>query len=302
MTIAGTLTLPTGHGPFPAVVLISGSGPHDRDESVMGHKPFWVLSDYLTRRGIAVLRTDDRGVGKSTGTFANATINDFATDIEAGINYLATVPEISKTVGLIGHSAGADIAAMIAARNPNIKFIVLMAGSGVRGRDLLVEQVRMLNIAAGENAHEADMNAAKESDILDLVISDAQPSKLREELAKISPSEDLDLQLQRLNSPWFRSFLSHNPADDLKKVHCPVLVLNGSLDRQVPPRQNLPEICKALAEAPSLNFEIHEFNGLNHLFQKAQTGSPDEYSKISETISPDVLNTIVGWIKTTVHI
>jgi fermentation-respiration switch protein FrsA (DUF1100 family) len=300
-TLAATITIPPGKGPFPAVVLITGSGPQDRDESLLGHKPFLVLSDYLTRHGIAVLRADDRGTAKSTGDFATATTADFATDTEAAIAYLKTRPEIDpRKIGLIGHSEGGIIAPMIAARNPDVAFIVMMAGSGVPGDEILVAQVQAIAESSGKTHEEAVKTAAQQREILALVKSEKDPAVLEKVLKEKLSGEGLDAQagieIKALTSPWFRYFMAYDPATALRKVTCPVLAINGEKDMQVPPKQNLPAIRKALEQAGNKHFEVDELPGLNHLFQTAKTGSPAEYASIEETISPVALDKMSTWI------
>jgi pimeloyl-ACP methyl ester carboxylesterase len=300
-TLAATLTIPPGKGLFPAVVLITGSGPQDRDETIMGHKPFLVLSDYLTRKGIAVLRADDRGVGKSTGEFSGATTADFATDTEAGIAYLKTRPEVNaKMIGLIGHSEGGIIAPMIAARNPDVAFIVMLAGSGVPGDEIIVSQVRMIAEASGKSHEEAMKAAAKERQVLNLLKQNTDDAllqkQLREELAGEASDAQIGAAIKQLNAPWFRYFISYDPAPALSKVKCPVLALDGEKDLQVSAQENLPAIRKALEAGGNKNFEVEELPGLNHLFQTAKTGLPSEYSAIGETMSPTVLQKIADWI------
>jgi dienelactone hydrolase len=299
--LAATFTIPQGKGPFPAVVLITGSGPQDRDETLMGHKPFLVLSDYLTRRGIAVLRADDRGTAKSGGTFATATTADFATDTEAGVAYLKTRPEVNPhKIGLIGHSEGGVIAPMVAARNPDIAFIVMMAGSGVSGEEILVAQTQLIVEAGGATHEAAEKAGAEERSLLDIVVREkdveALKKQLRANLAGQVPEAKMDATIKQIVSPWYRYFVTYDPAPALTKVKCPVLVLNGEKDLQVPPQQNLPAIRKALEEGGNTNFEIDELAGLNHLFQTAKTGAPSEYADIEETISPVALNKISSWI------
>ncbi len=301
ITLAATLTIPQGKGPFPAVVLITGSGPQDRDETLLGHKPFLVLSDYLTRRGIAVLRADDRGTAKSTGDFAAATTADFATDTEAGISYLKTRPEIdSHKIGLIGHSEGGIIAPMIAARNPDVAFIVIMAGSGVRGDEILVEQTQAIGEASGKSHEEAVKDAAKEREILNLVETEKDEAvldkTLKEKLSGDMPEAQVGATIKILSSPWFRYFLTYDPAVALRKVKCPVLAIGGEKDTQVPVKENLPAIRAALEQGGNQHFEVDELPGLNHLFQTAKSGSPTEYSAIEETISPVALEKIAKWI------
>jgi hypothetical protein len=300
--LAATLAIPSGKGPFPAVLLIAGSGPHDRDESLMGHKPFLVLSDYLTRKGIVVLRADKRGIGKSTGDYAAATSADFAADAEAGVAYLWTRSEVDPhKVGLVGHSEGGSIAPMVAAKNPGVAFIVLMAGTGVPGDQIIVEQGRLIAEASGESKEKADQDAEKERETLALVETEKDPKNLDTLLgvklaAEGVPDAEIAAQTKALTSAWVRFFLTYDPATVLRKVTCPVLALNGSLDLQVPPAQNLPAIRKALEEAGNKHFEVDELPGLNHLFQTAKTGSPSEYEDIEETMSPVAMDKIASWI------
>jgi fermentation-respiration switch protein FrsA (DUF1100 family) len=301
VTLAATLTIPQGTGPFPAVVLITGSGPQDRDESLLGHKPFLVLSDYLTRHGIAVLRADDRGTAKSTGDFATATTADFATDTEAGVAYLKTRPEIDPhKIGLIGHSEGGVIAPLIAARNKDVAFIVMMAGTGVPGDQVLVAQGEAIAIASGKSPAEAAKNAAKEKEMLTLVETERDQAilekELKERMAGDVPEAQIGVQIKQVTSPWFRYFLTYDPATALRKVTCPVLAINGSLDKQVLPNQNLPAIRKALQESGNKQYEVDELPGLNHLFQTAKTGSLAEYSQLEETMSPVALEKMSTWI------
>jgi len=301
VTLAATLTIPRGKGPFPGVVLITGSGPQDRDEALLGHQPFLVLSDYLTRHGIAVLRADDRGVGKSTGVFAKGTTADFATDAEAGVAYLKTRPEIDPhKIGLIGHSEGGVIAPMVAARNKDVAFIVMMAGTGVPGDQILPAQGEAIEVANGKSPEEAAKNAANEKEMLTLVETEkddaALQKELKEKMAGEVPEAQIGLQISQITSVWFRYFLTYDPATALRKVTCPVLAINGSLDMQVLPSQNLPAIRKALAESGNPHVEVDELPGLNHLFQTAKTGSPAEYSQIEETMSPVALDKMASWI------
>ena len=294
-TLAGTLTIPPGKGPFPAVLLISGSGPNDRDETVFGHKPFLVLSDYLTRKGIVVLRVDKRGVGKSTGDLAHATTADFATDAEAGVQYLKTRAEADpRRIGLIGHSEGGTVAPMLAAGDPGVRFIVLMAGPGVPGDQIIVEQGRLIEEAAGATKEKAAQDADKQRELFALVEKEKDDAvlgkELREKLAGRVPDAQIDVAIQQLTSPWMRYTLTYDPATALRKVACPVLALNGEKDLQVSAAQNLPAIKKALEEGGNKQIEIDEMPGLNHLFQTAKTGSPTEYAQIEETISPVALD------------
>jgi len=301
VTLAATLTIPQGDGPFPAVLLITGSGPQDRDETLLGHKPFLVLADYLTRHGIAVLRADDRGTGKSTGVFGNATTADFATDVEAGFSYLKTRTEVDPhKIGLVGHSEGGVIAPMVAARNKDVAYIVMMAGTGVSGDQVLVAQGEAIELANGKDPAEAAKDAAKKKEMIALVETEKDPDNLEKELKEKMtgdiPEPQIGTAIQQLTSPWFRYFMTYDPAIALRKVTCPVLAINGSLDKQVLPKQNLPAIRQALQESGNKHVEIDELPGLNHLFQTAKTGSTAEYAQIEETMSPVALEKISTWI------
>ncbi len=267
----------------------------------MGHKPFLVLSDSLTRKGIVVLRADKRGCAKSTGNYATATTVDFASDADAGVAYLKTRPEVDPhRIGLIGHSEGGIVAPMAAARNPDVAFVVMMAGSGVPGDEILVAQGILISEAAGTSPEEAEKNAVEEREVLRLVEHEKDDAMLetllREKLSGKLTQAQLGAQLKTVTSPWFRYFLTYDPATALRKVTCPVLALIGEKDLQVPPKQNLPVIRKALADGGNKNFEVDELPGLNHLFQTAKTGAISEYSEIEETMSPVAMEKIAGWI------
>ena len=311
VTLAGTLLFPEGKGPFPVVLFITGSGPQNRDEEILGHKSFLVIADYLARRGIASLRVDDRGTGKSTGNFAQSTGKDFATDTQAGVAYLRTRTEIDKKqIGLIGHSEGGIIAPMVAAEDKGIAFIVLLAGTGVPGDAVLLEQQGAIAKAQGVGEPQLTeyhrimahlYTAAREAGETDKVQPAVQKA-VDEELAKIPEAtrEAAKAQLspvpQQIASPWFNYFLRFDPATVLQSVQCPVLALNGSKDLQVLPKQNLPAIEKALKAGGNKDVTIHELPELNHLFQHATTGSPVEYVKITETFAPEALTILGDWI------
>jgi dienelactone hydrolase len=300
--LAGTLTLPKGPGPFPAVVLIAGSGPHDRDEDVFGHKVFLVLADHLTRQGLAVLRYDKRGIGKSGGDGFLATTADFASDSAAAVAFLRARPDVDpRRVGLIGHSEGGVIAPMVAAKDPSLGFIVLMAGTGVPGRDVISEQTRRIALANGAPQAAADRLYALELKLAD-AISGAKNSaeavaRTRAVLDAATPKPPqafVDEATQLAKYDWTRFFLTYDPATALREVRVPVLVLNGSRDLQVIATQNLPPIRAALANDRDVT--IIEMPGLNHLFQHATTGSPAEYGGIEETLAPEFLQTVSDWI------
>lgn len=304
ITLAGTLTLPLTGKPFPAVILISGSGSEDRDETVYWHRPFLILADWLTRRGVAVLRVDDRGVGGSTGSTSQATSRDFARDVLAGVEYLKTRDEIDPNrIGLIGHSEGGIIAPMAAVDSNDVAFIVLMAGPGVTGEQILMEQFVDLLKAAGISQAVIDVAARRQERILDVVKNEADPNvanaRLRAIIAEYSPSlskQQMDAQLQQVTSPWYRFFVTYDPREMLRKVRCPVLAINGSLDLQVSARANLPAVEQALREGGNSDFAVQELPGLNHLFQTATTGGTAEYARTEETMAPSALETIAAWV------
>ena len=306
IVLAGTLTLPEKNGKFPAVILISGSGPQNRDEELLGHKPFLVLADYLTKNGIAVLRFDDRGTAKSTGDFKNATTFDFATDVEYAIKYLQTRKEINKnSIGLIGHSEGGIIAPIIASKNKNIDFIVLMAGSTLRGDKLLLLQKYKIETQMGidkqviENnqqifagAYEIILNKKIKQEALSDTLSNYFTSKYGKALLE----NQKEALINQLTSSWMINFIRLDPAIYLKKVSCPILAINGDNDLQVPSKENLKIIETIFKNSKNTNVEIKELENLNHLFQECQTGLPNEYATIEQTISPIVLKIISDWI------
>ncbi len=309
--LAGTLTLPRATAPVPAVILVSGSGPQNRNEELLGHQPFWVLADHLTRAGIAVLRVDDRGVGKSTGKFGMATSEDFASDVLAGIAYLKTRKELdAKKLGVIGHSEGGLIAPMCAAKSSDVAFIVMMAGPGVTGEAILYEQGALIARAAGAQEDAITQNRKLQEKIFAILKTEKDPAAAEKKLAELTAAEvaaapeaqkkaleaTLNAQLKAFNAPWFHLFLTFDPRPVLRQVKVPVLALNGELDLQVSPQQNLPEIAKALTAGGNKNFKIVELPKLNHLFQTAQTGAISEYGKIEETFAPAALTLITEWI------
>ncbi|HEY3813440.1 MAG TPA: alpha/beta fold hydrolase [Caulobacteraceae bacterium] len=302
--LAGTLTLPEGKGPFPAVVLITGSGQQDRDESLLGHKPFWVLADYLTRRGIAVLRVDDRGAGGSTGDFAASTTADFVTDVQASVAYLRTRADVDqKHVGLIGHSEGGVIAPIVAVNDPSIAFIVLMAGTGVPGDQILLYQEKDVMQAGGASPEKIASVLAVNRKVFDVVKTGVDNATAKREVAALlapevkaagQPPETAEQGAAQFTSPWMRYFVKYDPGPTLRRVRCPVLAIDGSKDIQVPVELNVPVIREALKNNPDATVEV--LPGLNHLFQTAGTGQPDEYAKIEETISPTALKVMGDWI------
>lgn len=317
-SMAGTLSYPSDKKFDQVVVLISGSGPQNRNEELgpMNHRPFLVLSDHLTRKGIAVLRYDDRGVAESKGDFASATSKDFANDAAAAVAYLKSRADMKeKKIGLMGHSEGGMIAPIVASENKEIDFIALLAGPGTEIPELLTQQAYLIGKANG--MPEKSLKKNQEGSLKIYKLMNQYPELSKEELkAKLegllgeiyeglekneqeeigSKEAFFESQTKVILSPWFRFFMSFNPADYLSKVSCPVLAINGELDLQVPSKENLEAIEKALKKAGNKNYLIKEFPSLNHLFQTATTGSPDEYKEIEETFNPEALSFISDWV------
>lgn len=306
VTLAGTLTLPPGKGPFAAAVLICGSGPHDRDETIAGHKPFFVLSDALTRKGIAVLRYDKRGVAKSTGDYESATSADFAADALAAVAYLKARPEINTTrVGLIGHSEGAMLAPIVASQSDDIAWIVMLAAPGTAGERTLLGQSELIARASGMPDEQLKESLDFDRRAYALVRAEQDRTALESKLnalvksnglADALPAAALQAQVRFLASPWLRFFLDYDPVPALEKTKCPVLALTGEKDLQVPAKDNLPLIRKALESGGNKDFQVIELPGLNHLFQHCRSGAPGEYSAIMETMAPEVLAEVSAWI------
>ena len=313
--LTGTLTLPTGKGPFPAVILITGSGAQDRDETILGHKPFLVLADYLTRRGVAVLRVDDRGVGGSTGSTKTSTSDDFAGDALSGLAFLKGRTEIDvKKIGLCGHSEGGLIAPIAAARSKDVAFIVLMAGTGLPGSEILETQGQLILKAGGASESEMKKERDLQKRLIEIITTEkdekAAQAKLRgawKEIVAAMPESErkaLDASggsldeaaIEGVNNAWFRYFLTYDPRSTLRTVRCPVLAVNGEKDLQVSAKENLAEIAKALTAGGNANVKTVELPGLNHLFQPCKIGSPSEYGSIETTIAPEALKTIGDWI------
>ena len=312
--LSGTLTSPnTLDKKIPVVILISGSGPQDRDETFYQHKPFLVLSDYLTRQGIAVLRYDDRGYGKSTGDHNLSTTKDLASDVLSAIEYLKSRKEIGA-IGLIGHSEGAIIAPMVANLNKNVSFIVMLGGTGIIGSEVslhLAKKTRGFPVQ-DEIAYDVAIRKA-----INIASSNKDLTEIKKELSvhyneaikpMLKPLINSDAKIEEIinnlielrTTPWNRFFYNYNPANELEKISCPILVLNGSKDQQVEPKVNQQGIREALSKGHNKDFTINELPNLNHLFQECKTGEMDEYSSIEQTIAPFALQQISAWI--TVHI
>lgn len=317
-TLAGTLTLPQGAGPHPAVVLISGSGQQNRDEELFGFKPFAILADAFGNAGIAVLRYDDRGIGGSTTGTAEDTSETYAGDVGAAYDYLKTRDEIDpKQIGLLGHSEGGLIAPIVAVQKGDVAFLVLLAGPGVSGKDLLVQQVGAIAKSGGATEANVAQLEAQQKQVIDAVLSGQGLDQVEADLVaqfkaaaeKLPESQrqqigDLDAwarqqvqsQIAALQSPWMTFFLTHDPAPVLEKVDAPVLALFGGKDVQVDAVTNEAAIKAALQKGGNQDVTTKVFPDANHLFQSAETGSPTEYATLKPEFAPGVLDTITSWV------
>ena len=317
-TLAGTLTLPATGGPHPAVVLITGSGPQNRDEEIFGFKPFKLLADHLTRNGIAVLRYDDRGVGASTGSASQATSEDFSLDAAAAVAFLRTRPEIDTArIGLLGHSEGGIVAPMVAARKGGIAFVVMMSGMGVIGEKILLDQAELIGRAEGSSEKDLAREKELQQRIFAAVRSGkgwdearaevkkaalARVAEMPEAQRKTIPDPDkyadmmIEGQLSMAKSPWFRFFLDYDPALALENLKCPVLALFGEKDLQVPAEPNRKAVVAALAKGGNADVTVKVFPGANYLYQAAVTGGVSEYATLKKEFVPGFLVTISQWI------
>lgn len=310
VVLKGTLTMPAGEEQVPAVILISGSGPQDRDETLMAHKPFLVIADYLSRRGIAVLRYDDRGAGESTGDFAAATTEDFARDAAAALNFLATQDRIDpRRIGLAGHSEGGLIGPLVAANNPQVGFLILLAGPGVDGGRIIESQSRAIAQAMGVPAEDVALSTDLTTRLLDVVRTDPASEELPDQLMAAFeawlqqlPEDQREAaragqaSIRPMAAPWMGFFIRHDPLPVLQQVQCPILVLQGGRDLQVLADLNVPPLKKTLAELGTTGNELVVYPTLNHLFQECQTGLPGEYVDIDETVNLEVLKKLASWI------
>ncbi|MBA3870114.1 MAG: alpha/beta fold hydrolase [Anaerolineae bacterium] len=317
VTLAGTLTLPEGDGPFPAIVLVTGSGAQDRDETIGAMKPFRLIADGLTRAGVAVLRWDDRGVGKSTGDFDKAITSDFASDATAAINFLLTRDDIDHDkIGLLGHSEGGDVAAMLGASDKNLAFIVSMAGPAVNGADILLQQNK--RILEAENSSADTIKAqleflpklfekiqAKDADGIRQLTHDTVLAQIKnlpaDQLKEIGDPEtyatkQADSAPTTYNTDWWRFFLTYDPGADWAKTTIPVLAIYGTLDVQVDADQNAPAFEAAMKKAGNTGYQLTILPKANHLMQAATTGSPTEYATLPQDFTPDFLLTIIDWL------
>lgn len=316
ISLAGTLTLPAGVKNPPVAIMITGSGGQNRDEELLGHKPFLVIADHLTKNGIAVLRYDDRGVAKSESYIPEGqkdnTSYDFADDASAALDYLLTREDVidPKKIGYIGHSEGGLIAPMVAAKRKDVAFCILLAGPGVDGKEILLTQSRRSGELSGASTEFLDINESYSEQIYDLVIA-STPDQLEEKLkvvlngmkeklpeaGKALDEKAINAQIKAITTDWMKAFLSIEPSDYLSKVKCPVLAINGEKDFQVLPDINLKGIEAGLKKAGNKDVTIKSLPDLNHLFQHAETGAFEEYAKIEETFAPEALEIMTTWLK-----
>ena len=294
ITLAGTLTLPEGDGPFPAAVLVTGSGPQNRDEELAGHRPFLVLADHLARRGIAVLRYDDRGVGRSTGAFNGATTADFARDAQAAAEALAARPE-AASVGILGHSEGGIVGPLAAGASDAVAYVVSLAGPAVPFQDILLDQ-----LGRGSEVGRAAVVALLD----EATVGDAATAPERAAAAYMATMGSTDDGLRDdevaglasvLAGPWGRYLLDYDPAGELRALRVPALAVYAARDRQVAASANVPAAVDALAGAPA-GSRVVVLPGLNHLFQPSETGDAAEYGQIDTSFDPGVMDLVADWI------
>lgn len=315
VTLAGTLSVPKGPGPHPAALLLSGSGPQDRDGTMVGHKPFLVIADHLTRHGIAVLRVDDRGVGRSTGDRTATTTADYAGDARACLSFLTRQPEVDKRrAGLIGHSEGAWIAIMVAGvpaaeggRRAGVAWMVLLGGPGESGREIVEYQNSEMGVSKGAEKSLVDAARAAAARVIDLIVDDASVAELRKAVVESCRARErlgvpmttsiVQQSFAQWTRPWNRFFVAYDPQADLQRIRVPVLTLNGELDRQIRAATNLPKLRSALEKGGNPDVTTVSLPRLNHLFQAAVTGSMDEYPLIDETFSQGALDRMTKWIR-----
>ena len=317
--LAGTLTIPKEEKKYPAVILLTGSGPQNRDEEIYGFKIFQKIADYLTRRGIAVLRYDDRGVGGSTGNTMQSTTEDFAGDAQAAIDFLKKQKNIDpKKIGFLGHSEGAIIAPMVAANSNDVAFMVLMSGTGVNGGEVLLEQQKLILKASGVADSLINQNLELQKEINKALNNNKDLNDIRNDIQTfaekdyetLSPdikasikdkkayiNSTVQSQIMVFNNPWFKYFINYDPAPALQKVKVPVLITFGELDLQVPVNQNKPKMEEALRLGGNNNFKSIIFPKANHLYQEAKTGSPGEYNELEKEFVPGFLEKIGDWIE-----
>ena len=315
VTLAGTLTIPEGKGPFAAVVLVTGSGPQNRNEELMGHKPFLVIADYLTRNSIAVLRYDDRGVGKSTGRFSSATTNDFANDANAAVAFLKANKCINpQKIGIIGHSEGGSITVIDAVRNKDVAFIVSLAGPTLQGDEILMRQTELLARAQKVDEKYISKSAKQSRALYDIILTEKDEVKMRSDATSLLKAEllkepevknmpndgvekSIANKVTQITSPWIVNFIRYNPKDDLTKLKTPMLFMVGEKDYQVPAEPNVAALKAIIEKGKKKNITIKVIPGANHLFQQCKECTVSEYGKLEETFSTEALQLMAEWIK-----
>lgn len=300
--LAGTLTVPQGAGPFPATLLITGSGPQDRDETIGPHKPFAVLADALTRGGVAVLRVDDRGVGESTGKWTEVGYDGYAQDVRCGLEFLKHRAEIDPyRLGLLGHSEGGRIGARVAAQSNDVAFLVMLAASCVPAEEFILRQNETMLRRANVSSEKLETDLAGVRELLSVLRQTPDPKererKVREMVSRKSQSaKETDREVRMTSSPWARDYMTSDTTQNLRALRCPVLALWGSKDVLVEPEQNVAGLRKALPDADESRLVIRVLPDLNHLFQKCETGNPKEFFQIKESFNPAALQVIVDWV------
>ena len=319
--LSGTLTYPKEEKKYPVIILLTGSGPQNRDEDIFGFKIFERIADYFSRRGFAVLRYDDRGVGGSTGNTMQSTTEDFADDAKSAIEFLKKQPNIDlERIGFLGHSEGGIIAPIAASNSNDVAFLILMSGAGVTGGEVLLEQQKLIlksndvteslieqNLDLQKKINTALMNDKDLNDIRNDIQTFAEKdfetlgaeikSSIKDKKTYINTT--VQSQILMFNNPWFRYFVKYDPAPALQKVKVPVLMLFGELDLQVPVAQNKPKMEEALRIGGNKNFKSIVFPKANHLYQEAKTGSPGEYNELKKEFIPGFLEAISDWINQT---
>jgi alpha/beta superfamily hydrolase len=331
ISLAGTLTMPKKTGVFPVVILISGSGPHNRNEEMYGHKPFLVIADNLAKNGIGCLRFDDRGTGQSGGNYQTASAEDFKEDVESALNYLQMRPTVDKnSIGLIGHNEGAIIAQLTAAsRTKEIKFMVLLNGAGIPCDKLQLMQNELIGKASGLDEKTLKKNYTLNRGAYDIVMKNNAPEKLKTKLTaymmqaladtskkvvtladgkidstvvkkmkadSVQLALEVEKRVNELSSPWMQHYLKYEPSKTLEKIKCKVLVYNGEKDLQVPGKPNIEAIVAALQKGGNTSYDTKLFPSTNHLLQSCKTGAPHEYERIEQTIAPQMLTEMTKWL------
>lgn len=310
--LSGTLTIPKGSRKYPAVLLIQGSGPHNRDEEIFGHKPFQTIADYLSSKGIAVLRVDRRGCGKSEGLYLDLDMDNYVKDALYGIEFLKSYPNIDKNkIGVIGHSLGGLIGAITSSSTNDISFLISLAGPGIWGKDIVFSQNKLWAECSGAKPEDfADIKKLSYR-FYDLITKDALTKEeenefpiiynklsyyLRDDIRKLFYPGPADKALFIFRSQQYQKSLKINPSSVWSNVHCPVLALNGSRDFQASADENLSGIENSLRSGKNFRYKIMKLDSHNHLFQRTENGSPAEIAKINESFSPMALEIMLKWI------